>query len=574
MLGPPIGRLRRLAGLALALGLLAAAAASATPQAEEALRAARELCLRDGPAGDGFATLQPGSSSATLVLNQLKLQAPHIDPPSLAPLRGFIERPTGLSGRLDTEHFRIHYAPGGPDQPAGWPSTRFLEELAAVCEPIHEQSHGLYGWPLPPGDGEAGGDGRVDIYIRDLGWGVFGYTIHEEIPSARGKAGFIVLDNDFAGLTGLDPADAARVTLAHEYQHLIQFGFGYAVEAEWFMEQCATMMEGRLCPDIHELHGYLPYHLQRPHRRLDLTDGSFEYGAWLWPEFLTRWRDDPGILPEIWAAWAQGGRTMLQAIDASLRRAGESLDRAFLEWAVWNAFLEPGGAPPAYGYEGGIPGAVAPALVLAQYPAVRVGPPMILQPEPLAASYVELRPGRGSADNSLEITLQTCATTAEARLIQWSDGGYTVMPIRLDGGRGHVVAGAWDVTDRALLVVVNGSGASGCCDYRVSAATTFRSAGVDDDGPLPGGVALSASPNPCEPYTLIQFQLPEALPVSLRLYDAQGRLAETLIDALCSPGRHAVRWSGETRGSAGAAVFFCEIRTPLGTDRLRLVRLR
>lgn len=560
--------------MALALG--GALGARAESRLDALVRQAEALFER-APAEEPARRSMPAeaTASATALLNEIKARAPEIDPAQLALLQGYLVRPEDLSGRIDTQHFRIHYAPGGPDQPAGWPSMQFLEHVAQACEPIYTLSHGEYGWGYPPGDGEAGGDGRIDVYLRDLGWGVFGYTLHEDVSGARGHAGFIVLDNDFAGLGGGEPAAAARVTLAHEYQHLIQVGYGYAPEANWFMEQIATMMEGHLVPELRDRESFLPYCLQRPHRRLDLSDGSFEYGAWLWPEFLLAWSRSTSILPEIWGLWSDGGRTMRAAVDEGLRSRGSSLDDAFLEWALWNGCLQASGAAPVYGYTRGYAAAVTPAFTLSQYPVSGAGPAMTLQPEPLGVGYVELRPAAGSADNALEITLEACGSSAEARLIQWHPGnGYTLTPIPLDDGWGGCIARRWDETTRALLVLVNGSQGTACCSYRVSATTTFRPASVDEDSPGAAGLTLSASPNPFEPYTVIQFQLPEAMPVALRLYDAQGRLAGTLLDAVCSAGRHAVRWSALAEGAGASGLYFCEIRTPLGAERLRLLHVR
>jgi hypothetical protein len=401
--------------------------------------------------------------------------------------------------------------------------------------------------------------------------------LHEATGDPRAKTGFIVLDNDFAGLGSLEAHDAARVTLAHEYQHLIQLRFGYEPSANWFMEATASMMEGQLCPEIRDLERYLSYFVSRPYRRLDLSDGSFEYGTWLWPQYIVE-RFGPPALVAMWRQWSYGGQSLLASQDAVFRAAGRSLDDAFLEWATWNGGLSEGSARAGFGYERAYPVAVTPAFSVAHYPAAGLGPAMTDQPEPLAAGYVELRPEPGSADNQLEIGLQACGGPGEARLITWplEAGGPSMTTIPLVDGHGLVTITGWDAISRALLIVVNGSQAVSCCDYRVDASTHFRPASVDPDAEGQTlTLMLAASPNPFEPYTVIQFSLAESMPVALRLFDAQGRLVETLIDAECSPGLHAVRWEGDlpSGGAAPTGIFFCEIRTPAGNERLRLVRL-
>ena len=65
--------------------------------------------------------------------------------------------------------------------------------------------------------------------------------------------------------------------------------------------------------------------------------------------------------------------------------------------------------------------------------------------------------------------------------------------------------------------------------------------------------ALEANvPNPFNPATEIAFSLPSSSPISLRVYDAAGRLVRVLVDETRTAGRYSVRWDG--RDDAGAAV--------------------
>ncbi|HBC47749.1 MAG TPA: hypothetical protein DCZ43_11940, partial [candidate division Zixibacteria bacterium] len=51
-------------------------------------------------------------------------------------------------------------------------------------------------------------------------------------------------------------------------------------------------------------------------------------------------------------------------------------------------------------------------------------------------------------------------------------------------------------------------------------------------------------PNPFNPTTQIAFELPEAGPVTLEIYDILGRLIDKPIDGFYSAGGHAVTWDG------------------------------
>ena len=65
-------------------------------------------------------------------------------------------------------------------------------------------------------------------------------------------------------------------------------------------------------------------------------------------------------------------------------------------------------------------------------------------------------------------------------------------------------------------------------------------------------VLRGAVPNPFNPQTTIHFSLPAAGHADLRLYDVQGRLVRTLVDATRPAGPNQARWDG--RDQAGRAV--------------------
>jgi Peptidase family C25/Propeptide_C25/FlgD Ig-like domain len=58
--------------------------------------------------------------------------------------------------------------------------------------------------------------------------------------------------------------------------------------------------------------------------------------------------------------------------------------------------------------------------------------------------------------------------------------------------------------------------------------------------------------------TQIRFDLPEAATVQLKVFDASGRLVNTLVDGAMDPGRHQVSWDGSDSNAlpAGSGVYF------------------
>ncbi len=77
---------------------------------------------------------------------------------------------------------------------------------------------------------------------------------------------------------------------------------------------------------------------------------------------------------------------------------------------------------------------------------------------------------------------------------------------------------------------------------------------------------LPAVPNPFAGSTEIGFELPQAGPVRLTVYDLAGRPVSTLVDGARAAGRGSVRWDG--RGSDGverpAGIYFIRLEVPGG----------
>jgi hypothetical protein len=91
------------------------------------------------------------------------------------------------------------------------------------------------------------------------------------------------------------------------------------------------------------------------------------------------------------------------------------------------------------------------------------------------------------------------------------------------------------------------------------------------------GVTITAYPNPFNPATSILYELPAAMRVSLRIYDAAGRLVRTVHDGeLMTEGIHRTGWNGmnETGQPAPSAVYLCRLTAGTYHRTARLVLIR
>jgi hypothetical protein len=165
-------------------------------------------------------------------------------------------------------HFCVHWVARGIDTPPpkdtdgdGVPDA--IARVLAVAAHVHRVENGKLGWREPLSDGtRGGGHGKTDIYLAETAGAEFGYTVPDERrghPRARPLqlSGYLVLDNDYSAFEfpGTRPGPDLKVTLAHEYDHLLQFAYD-AREDPWLEESTAVWMEDQVYDG---LNGYLRY---------------------------------------------------------------------------------------------------------------------------------------------------------------------------------------------------------------------------------------------------------------------------------------------------------------------------
>ncbi|NQV50034.1 MAG: aryl-sulfate sulfotransferase [Candidatus Marinimicrobia bacterium] len=78
-------------------------------------------------------------------------------------------------------------------------------------------------------------------------------------------------------------------------------------------------------------------------------------------------------------------------------------------------------------------------------------------------------------------------------------------------------------------------------------------------------------PNPFNPTTTLQFDLPQNSQVSLVVYDMQGRELSTLVDGAMIQGQHNVQWSGVGLSSG---IYLARLVTPDYTHSIKMVLLK
>lgn len=88
---------------------------------------------------------------------------------------------------------------------------------------------------------------------------------------------------------------------------------------------------------------------------------------------------------------------------------------------------------------------------------------------------------------------------------------------------------------------------------------------------LPQEFSLVAFPNPFNSTTLISFSLPQASPLSMRVFDLSGRQVATLVDGYMSAGKHSALWNASGAAS-GSYMVQLEAGEHRGTIPITLVK--
>jgi len=253
------------------------------------------------------------------------------------PNRNAYSVPEAPASPACSPNFCVHWVDQGLDAPGlsdrdGDRVPDFVETVLRVAERVHFVENASLGWREPRSDGRQGGrNGKTDVYLSQIGGELFGYaapdrgqaTKEHRIP--RRLHGYLVLDNDYSAFEfpGTKPLSDLRVTFAHEYNHILQFGYD-AYQDPWFAESTATWMEDQVYNGIND---YLRY-VRRWVKLYDtpLTASSIkEYGSAVWNQWLAR-RYGTSIIRKAWAGAidAKPGGFSVASYDRALRANGPS----------------------------------------------------------------------------------------------------------------------------------------------------------------------------------------------------------------------------------------------------------
>lgn len=290
----------------------------------------------------------------------------------------FIPRPRTEAPRSypsHSGHFLIHFAIEGPHaahgSDGGTSVPDYVLSIALILDSLWALEVDSLGYDLPPIDSfyEEGLDERYDVYLVDMTTldpalsDVLGYTQPEMAVGGSTKyTSYLALENDYAEHADYvdRPLDAASVTAAHEFFHAIQFGYDaeefedpnpndqFARRTHW-MEMSAVWMEEQAYDEVNDYWAYLKffypyvnYSLRSAHMRSDVLGRRYQYGAVVWPLYLSHTLGQD-IVKRIWEKCSEiEGPNVFQTAfeDAIVEVSSGAQDfrSAISEFYVWNYF--------------------------------------------------------------------------------------------------------------------------------------------------------------------------------------------------------------------------------------------
>jgi hypothetical protein len=263
-------------------------------------------------------------------------------------------------------HFCVHWVDRSLDRPSlkdgnanGIPD--YVEKVLAVAEHVHQVENEELGWQEPISDGGLGGGrGLTDIYLTEIGSAIFGYTSPDtgqatrDNPVPRHLHAYMVLDNDYSPFEFPDTSatNDLEVTVAHEYNHVLQFGYD-AFQDPWFAESSAVWMEDQVYGEVNDYVHYLSRWVRQ--YETPLTANTIkEYGSAVWNDWLTN-RYGPEFVRQAWegAIDSRPGGFAVDVYEKAIKADGHSdfghdftsFAADVAEWRTGQGFKESAGYP-------------------------------------------------------------------------------------------------------------------------------------------------------------------------------------------------------------------------------------
>jgi hypothetical protein len=193
----------------------------------------------------------------------------------------------------------------------------------------YAQFVGLLG-RVPPPDGSLGADGKTDVYVVPTNYALLnigGASAGVNVPdNGNGKSSFILLREN------LDDRNL-KTTTVHELFHSFQRAFECSITRNnlWWIEGTATWSEDFIYPKENTEQGHVVSFVPKPESSLNKSGDNFEYGAYVFPFYLSK-TYDRGIITKIFEGCAETGNPL----DSAEKNIDGGFKKNWKEFTLWN----------------------------------------------------------------------------------------------------------------------------------------------------------------------------------------------------------------------------------------------
>ncbi len=278
--------------------------------------------------------------NGTILVQEIKANWEKLNPSVRQILQGYLMRHDDLPYKY-TSHsgrFRIHYTTDGTNAVELTDTNKndipdYVENVGFYADYAHQLIVDSLGYQSPPADSNGLGT-KFDIYLVQI----FDYGVtylERKVPNSDlAYSCYIEIENDFRGFP-TPPLSSLRVTLAHEYFHVVQVGYAFREEDIFYMEMSSTWMEEYAHPDVNDYLNYLDSFFRRINYPFSYTNGGYEYGAALWNHMITK-KYDVNLIWQIWENTPD--KNVMNIMPGVLRNYNTSFNDELASFGLWNYF--------------------------------------------------------------------------------------------------------------------------------------------------------------------------------------------------------------------------------------------
>ncbi len=462
----------------------------------------------------------------------------------------------GLDASLDSGNLRFHYTTSGThavDATDGDGNSvpDYIDTMAAIFGEVWNYQLTTLGYTQPPSDGSEGGSSHYDIYVRNLGAGLYGYVQSENFASGNGDnenssgtetlavTSYMAMNSSYDSFVSNTEIENIQVTAAHEFFHSVQFGYD-AYEKGWVMEASSVWMEEEMYNDVNDCYQYMTSWFAFPQTSLDAT-GLHWYGSFIFFQYIDEHMGGSASIRRMYelgvATESNAGDYSHADIDAALIEVGYTFKKALNGMAIANFVLSPDSSVGDYSYAEGEEYAVSSPGIFGAV-TFKKGMDTTVTSTSLnrfATEYITL-----SSTDPMKCILTPTSSNADDltlhAMLETSDGTLTVVSgktLNIDPSSYEIVA----------LAVVSQDTVGGTWDYSIS---------ISDGLPDVTGTSLEAGeiriesnyPNPFNGNTTFQINVAEAQTITVLIVNALGQTVRTVFNGTAVSGGSELTWDG------------------------------